>query len=367
MKTEPALKKTEKQKTKQKMMRAAAIAGFGPPSVLKAAKLPVPEAGPGEILIALHAAGVGVWDTEIRAGWWPQGKPRFPLVLGTDGAGVVVEKGAGVRRFDIGDHVWAYEFINPKGGFYAEYVSVKAEHAGRVPKGMDPLHAGAGAVTGLTALQGVNDHLDVKRGETVLVFGATGAVGSLALQFARLRKARVIATASGRKAADLVLRLGADGVIDARSEEAVEQLRRLAPEGIDAVLAFAGGEGLERCLDLLRKGGRLAYPNGVEPVLRRRRTFQVISYNGEASAQNFDKLRRAAEACRLQVPLAAVYPLTQAAKAHERIEKGQVLGRVVLRRRLNRNPASKWQLSCLIGLSVKCQWSSLTGAARLTP
>ncbi len=166
---------------------------------------------------------------------------------------------------------------------------------------------------------------------TVLVFGATGAVGSLALQFARLRKARVIGTASGREAADLVPRLGADGVIDARSEEAVEQLRRLAPEGIDAVLAFAGGEGLERCLDLLRKGGRLAYPNGVEPVPRRRRTFQVISYNGEASAQNFDRLRRAAEACRLQVPLAAAYPLTQAAKAHERIEKGQVLGRVVLR------------------------------------
>jgi NADPH2:quinone reductase len=208
---------------------------------------------------------------------------------------------------------------------------VNAEHAGRVPEGMDLLHAGAGAVTGLTAFQGVNDHLDVKRGETVLIFGATGAVGSLALQFARLQKARVIATASGREAADLVLRLGADEVIDARSDEAAEQLRQLAPKGLDAVLAFAGGEALERCLGLLRSSGRLAYPNGVEPVPRRRRTFQTISYNGEASGRNFARLGRAATACRLQVPIAAAYPLSQAAKAHERIERGQVLGRVVLR------------------------------------
>jgi NADPH2:quinone reductase len=325
MKTNPV------KKPKQKTMKAAAIDGFGPPSVLEVATLPVPEAGPGEVLIALHAAGVGVWDTEIRAGWWPAGSPRFPLVLGTDGAGVVVAKGAGVRRFSIGDRVWAYEFVNPKGGFYAEYVSVNAEHAGRVPAGMDLLHAGAAAVTGLTAFQGVTDHLDARKGETVLIFGATGAVGSLAVQFAKLRKVRVIGTASGREAANLVLRLGAGGVIDARSGGAVEQLRQLAPEGVDAVLAFAGGEALERCLDLLRSGGRLAYPNGVEPVPRRRRTFQTITYNGEASGRNFARLARAAAACDLQVPIAAAYPLSQTAKAHERIEKGQVLGRVVLR------------------------------------
>jgi len=312
------------------VMKAAAIEQFGPPSVFKVMNLPVPKAGPGEVLIALHAAGVGVWDAEVRAGWWPAGRPAFPLILGTDGAGIVVERGAGVRRFHVGDRVWAYEFVNPKGGFYAEYVAVNSAHVGRVPEGLDLLQAGAGAVTGLTALQAVEDHLGLRRGETILVFGASGAVGTLAVQFAKLREARVLATASGRDAAKLVLRLGADGVIDARSSGAVEQLRALAPGVVDAVLAFAGGETLERCLDLVRAGGRVAYPNGVEPKPRRRRTFQTITYDAQASPQYFARLARAAAKCRLQVPIAATYPLTGAAKAHERIERGHVPGRIVL-------------------------------------
>src|SRR3954452_4072456 len=119
---------------KKTLMKAAAIDKFGPPSSLKLQMLPVPEPGPREVLIALHAAGVGVWDKDIRGGWWPQGRPKFPLVLGSDGAGLVAAKGALVRRFDVGDRVWAYEFINPKGGFYAQYVAVDAEHVAPVPR-----------------------------------------------------------------------------------------------------------------------------------------------------------------------------------------------------------------------------------------
>src|ERR1700694_1586887 len=124
-------------------MRAAAIDRFGPPSVLKLHTLPVPEPGRRGVRIRLDAAAVGIWDADIRGGWWPQGRPKFPLVLGTDGAGIVDAKGAQGRRFRIGDRVWAYEFINPKGGFYAEYVAVNAEHVGRVPRRLDQLHAGA--------------------------------------------------------------------------------------------------------------------------------------------------------------------------------------------------------------------------------
>jgi NADPH2:quinone reductase len=138
-----------------------------------------------EVLIAVYSAGVGVWDAQIRAGWWPEGRPKFPIVLGSDGAGVVVSKGAGVRRFKVGDRVWAYEFVNPKGGFYAEYVAVNAEHVGHLPRRLDLLHAGGAAVTGFTALQGVDEKLRIRAGETVLIFGATGAVGSLAVQFAK--------------------------------------------------------------------------------------------------------------------------------------------------------------------------------------
>jgi NADPH:quinone reductase len=315
-------------------MKAAAIERFGAPSVLTLHELPVPSVGPTEVLIAVHAAGVGYWDARIRDGSWAEGRVRFPLVLGTDGAGYVVAKGARVRRLRVRDRVWASAYMNPKGGFYAEYVAVGERGAARVPAGLDLLQAGAGAVTGLTALQGIDDVLGVRRGETVLVFGASGAVGTLALQFARRRKARVIGTASGADAAALVRRLGADEVVDARTDEGVERLRSLAPEGLDAVLALAGGERLERCLSLVRAGGRVAWPNGVEPEPRRRRGVVMRAYDGAAGPREFARLGRAV--ARLRVPIANVFPLVEAAEAHARVEEGHVLGRVALRIRPGR-------------------------------
>ena len=312
-------------------MKGAAIGRFGPPSVIKLHTLALPEPGPGEVLIALHAAGVGIWDADIRAGWWPEGRPKFPIVLGSDGAGIIEAKGSRMRRFNIGDPVWASEFINPKGGFYAEYVAVKAEHVGRVPKRLDLVHAGAAVATGLTALQGIDDHLRVKRGETVLIFGASGAVGTLAVQFAKRRGARVLATASDRAASLLVRKLGASGVFDPRSKRGLEQLRELAPDGVDAVLALANGGTLERYLELVRPGGRVAYPNGVEPEPRQRSKIRLIAYDGTAGPREFERLNRAVEAARLVVPIAAVYSLAQAAKAHERLKKGRVNGRIALR------------------------------------
>jgi NADPH:quinone reductase-like Zn-dependent oxidoreductase len=321
-----------------KKMKAAAIDRFGPPSVLKARELPVPRPGPREVLIALDAAGVGVWDAAVRDGSWRPGgeRPEFPLVLGTDGAGIVEAKGARVRRFRIGDRVYGYAYASPRSGFYAEYVAVDSRYVGRVPRRLDPLQAGAAAATGLTALQGIDDTLRVRRGQTILIFGATGAVGTLAVQFAKRRGARVLATASGRKAAALVRRLGADGVIDARDARAQERLEALAPEGIDAVLALAGGKALERCLDLVGKGGQVAYPNGIEPEPRRRKGIRRLAYDAESGPRELARLGRAVTAARLRVPIAATYPLAQAARAHRRMGRGRVLGRIVLRIRRGR-------------------------------
>lgn len=313
-------------------MKAAAIDRFGPPEVLTLHTLPVPEPGPGEVLIELYGAGLGIWDASVRDGSWrPFGRPKFPLVLGTDGAGVVVAKGGGVRRFDVGERVWAYHYANPKGGFYAEYVAVDADHVGRTPQHLDLLRAGAAATTGSTALQGIDDMLRLRAGETVLIFGASGAVGTLAVQFAKRLRARVLATASSRDAALLVRRLGADAIIDARSDDVVETLRDLAPDGLDGVLALAGGDELERCLELVRAGGRVAYPNGIEPEPRRRRQFRLLAYDAVAGPREFGRLERAAEEAHLRVPLAEVYPLAQAAEAHRRLEQGHILGRIALR------------------------------------
>ena len=164
-----------------------------------------------------------------------------------------------------------------------------------------------------------------------MIFGASGAVGTLAVQFAKLRKARVLATASGGDATKLVRELGADAVIDARSGDAPKRLRALAPDGIDAALVLASGDALERCLDLVRAGGRVAYPNGVEPEPRRRQRVRLYAYDGEPSPRRFARLERTATEARLRVPIAAVYPLAQASKAHARLAEGHILGRIVLR------------------------------------
>src|SRR6266540_3804802 len=234
-------------------MKAAALDRFGPPSALTLHEVPVPRPGPQEVLIAIDTAGIGSWDASIRDGSWRRpGRPRFPLVPGVDGSGVVVAKGARVRRIHLGDRVYAYEFGNRQGGFYAEYAAADASHVGRVPKMLDLRDAGAVATTGLTALQGI-DAVRLRPRQTVLIFGASGAVGTMAVQFAVQRGAHVIATASGGPATRAVRRLGASRVIDARRDDAIEELRTLSRDGdgIDCVFALAGGDELERCLDFV--------------------------------------------------------------------------------------------------------------------
>jgi NADPH:quinone reductase len=310
-------------------MQAAVIDRFGPPSAVRVRAHPVPAPRPGEVLIALAAAGVGVWDALIRSGDWAQGSETFPLVLGTDGAGTIAATGSRVRRFHVGDRVWAYQYGNPRGGFHAEYVAVDASKVAPAPRRLSLLEAGTAAVTGLTALQGIDDALGVRAGETVLIFGASGAVGTLAVQFARRRKARVLAAASGRDGMALVRRLGAEQVLDARG--APDRLASFTPDGVDAALVLAGSRDLGKWLAHVRRGGRVAYPNGVEPAPRRRSGIQVRGYDAEVGPRPFVRLNRAVEDVRLRVPIAAAFPLAQAAKAHARLEKGHLLGRIVLR------------------------------------
>jgi len=313
-------------------MEAMAIDKFGPPSALTRHTVPVPRPGPKEVLIALDAAGVGIWDAKIRDGSWAEGDVKFPLVLGTDGTGVVAETGERVRRLAIGDRVWGYAFGGPKGGFYAEYVAVDADKVARTPSHLTILEAGAGSVTGLTALQGVADHLDVRRGETVLIFGASGAVGTLAVQFAaRYRRGRVIAVASGSAARATLEKLGAESVVDGRVRGARDQIEAAAGDGLDAILALAGSPVLNACVGMLKRGGRVAYPNGVEPEPRKRPHVRKIGYDAEVNSLELARLGRVAEAIRLKVPVAASYALAQAAKAHARVERGHLVGRVVLR------------------------------------
>jgi NADPH:quinone reductase-like Zn-dependent oxidoreductase len=311
-------------------MKAAAIDKTGPPEVLTIHTLPIPKMGPKDVLISLLAAGVGIWDAQIRKGDYSVGSKRFPRVLGSDGAGIVADVGKDVRRFKEGDRVWAYDWESTKTGFYAEYVAPNEKNVAPAPDELTLIEAGAAAVTGMTALQGVDDHVKLDKSETILVFGATGAVGSLAVQFAKRTGAHVVATASPGRADTTLHEIGIEQVFDPRAANASERLRSFAPGGLNAILAFAGGEDLERCIDQVVPGGRVSYPNGIEPEPRKRPNVRMIPYDAVGGRVSFERLNRAVTEARLKVVIEKVYKLEDAAEAHARIEQGHVVGRIVL-------------------------------------
>ncbi len=311
-------------------MQAAAIDRGGDVSVLTLHTLPVPKPAANEVLIALDTAGVGIWDVGVRRHPDELKHATFPLVLGTDGAGTIVAIGSDVHGFKSGDQVYSYSWDNPQGGFYAQYVAVPADRVGHLPKSIGLRDAGAIATTGLTAIQGVDDILHLKSGETVLILGASGGVGSLALEFAKLRGARVLGTASGEDGLNFVRKLGADAVVDSRTGDIAAAAHTFAPKGIDAILALTGGDILERCIDTLRKGGRVAYPNGVNPP-KPRPGVSMTAYDATPGAREFARLNQAIDAAHPHITIAAEYPLADAAQAQERMEAGHVLGKIVLR------------------------------------
>ncbi len=311
-------------------MRAAAIDHTGGPEAVTLHTVPVPAPGADEVLIALHTVGVGPWDSEVREHLYYWHNRRYPLILGVDGAGTVAAVGTQVRGFKVGEPVYAYLWDDPKGGFYAEYVAVPAKAVGHVPAGMSLRDAGAAAVTALTAQQGIDDALHLKAGETLIILGASGGVGTLAVQFAKLRGARVLAIASGEDGVSLVKRLGADAAVDGHHADIAATAHAFAPAGADALLALAGGDALERCRDALRPGGRVAYPTGVEPAPKARPGQPLVRFDAVAGPEQFRQLGEAILAAKLVVPIAAEYPLADAGKAQQRLTAGHVLGKIVL-------------------------------------
>lgn len=325
-------------------MRAATIDHFGGAEEIHIQELPVPSIGADEILIRVRSAGIGAWDPMEREGKFAQmyggAPPQFPYVLGSDGAGTVAAVGSGVSGFKPGDGVYAYGFLNPKGGFYAEYTAVKADSAAPLPEKIPLDRAGAMPVDAITALRGLDDTLGLERGESVLVFGASGGVGHLAVQLAKRMGARVLAVASGADGVALAKRLGADVVVDGKADgggdgsaspsAVLAAARAFAPNGIDAALITAGSRALDELLMAMRDGGRVAYPNGVEPAPKARRGVTVRAYDGVADAAALARLNRLIEAGPFEVHIDRTFTLDQAADAQRALDQHH-LGKLALR------------------------------------
>jgi NADPH:quinone reductase-like Zn-dependent oxidoreductase len=306
------------------MMRAAAFDKAGGPEVLSIHELPVPMPGASEVLLALHGAGVAVWEADMRR--HASDRAPYPLVLGSDGAGTIVAVGSGVHGFKLGDVVYGTGI-----GFYAEYVKVRADRIARVPQGLNLTQASILAISGLSALQGIDDVLELKAGQTLIIHGAAGGVGTLAIQLAKLRGVKVLATATTDAGLALARQLGADAVVNGRTGDIAAAAKKFAPTGVDAVLGLAGGDALEHCIDALRPGsGRVAYLYGLEPIPRPRGSIRMTLYNFVAGTKELERLNKAVAAAQLRVPVAATYSLADAAAAHRRLEAGHLLGKIVL-------------------------------------
>jgi NADPH2:quinone reductase len=315
--------------TTPKTMQAVAIDSYGGKELLILRELPIPEMSPTEVLIKVEAAGVGVWDAIVRQGFMKDVAPAaFPLVLGGDGAGTVVAIGTEVRDFRVGDKVYGYAFLSPKGGFYAEKVVLPSEQVALVPKGLPMQQAGVLAVPGLTALQGLDDALKLKPGNRLLIFGV-GSVGHLAVQLAKRLDVRVLAAASGDDSVALARAAGADEVVNNKNGDLASSIRRFAPNGLDGVLATVNGEGLGPAIAAIRHGGRLAYPNGVQPEPKSGPGVEAVNYSGTPDRQTFDRLNALIEAGPFAVHVAQSFPLSEAAEAHAAMDEHH-LGRMVL-------------------------------------
>ncbi|MEU2509587.1 NADP-dependent oxidoreductase [Streptomyces sp. NPDC007863] len=307
-------------------MRAISQHTHGTPEVLEQVLLPRPVPGPGQLLVAVRAAGVNPTDWKHRAaGLFLD---RLPLVLGWDVSGVVEAVGFGVTLFKPGDEVFGM-LPYPHGvGSHAEYVTGPARAFAAKPAGIDHVQAGALPLAALTAYQAIVDTAGVRSGQRVLIHAAAGGVGHLAVQIAKARGAYVIGTASAPKHA-FVRSIGADEVIDYRTTDF-----RDAVQDVDMVLDPLSGDTRARSLDVLRPGGVLVsiLPGGDpdEAAKAAARGVRVESLLVEADHTGMNAVAELAASGALRAHIEAVFPLAEAAKAHALGETDRTTGKIVL-------------------------------------
>jgi len=317
---------TENRNTVPTMMHAVVIDGFGGPDVLRATELPVPTPGDGEVLIRVRAVGVNAIDWETRSGQGV-GVPEFPALLGWDLSGSVAALGPGVDTFAVDDEVFGMPFFPELAGGYAQYAVAPVGTLARKPKRLSH-HTAAGApMVALTAWQSLVTHAEVGAGQRVLVSGAAGGVGHVAVQLAKAAGAFVIGTASAANH-DFLRSLGADQVID-YTRRPIAQL----VEKVDVVLDPRGGEDFAELLDVLRPGGIIVTLKGEQPGHRElvaSRGMRVGYAYVAPDGATLGRIAQRLEDGQLHIAVERVFPLAEAAAAHRLGEAGHVRGRLVL-------------------------------------
>jgi NADPH:quinone reductase-like Zn-dependent oxidoreductase len=304
--------------------KAVRVHAFGGPEVLRYEDAPRPTPGPGELLVRVRAAGVNPVDAGVRAGRFGDFRARLPLVPGFDVAGVVDEVGEGVEAFTEGDDVYAMLDLE-RGGAYAQYVIVKVAEAAPKPETLDFLEAAGVPLVALTAQQALFDTAGLQAGQTVLIQGGSGGVGSYAIQIAKAAGARVIAVASARNQAYMKA-LGADVTVD-YERQTFEDVAR----DVDVVLDTVGGDTQARSFAVLKRGGHLVSIVGRPPQdVAEQRGVKASGILVRANGAQLAAITRLFDDGRLVAAETSELPLERAREAHEQIETGHTRGKVVL-------------------------------------
>jgi NADPH:quinone reductase-like Zn-dependent oxidoreductase len=306
-------------------MKAIRIHAYGGPDVLVYEDAPRPSIGDNEVLVKVHAASLNPVDRFTRAGYLQQ-MINFPLpmVPGLDLSGVVEAIGSDVRSLAVGHAVYGYSSMARQGA-YAEYAAVKETEVAPKPATVDHVHAAAVPLAALSAWQAL-DAASLGPGQTILIHGAGGGVGTFAVQFALERGARVLGTASGGKI-ELLRQMGVSEAIDyttTRFEDVAHD--------VDVVMDNIGGEVTERSWGVLKPGGILVTPVGQpDPAVAAAHGVRGVALMTQPNAEQLAEIARLMDAGTVKSVVSEVFPLSEARRAHELLEGGHTRGKLVLR------------------------------------
>ena len=307
-------------------MRAVVLDAFGGPDLLRLVGRPVPTAGDGEVLVRVRAAGINAIDRATRAGHGVE-VSKFPVILGWDVSGEVAALGSGVTGLAVGDEVFGLLRFPDIASGYAHYVTAPAAQLARKPKELSHHAAAAAPIPALTAWQSLVSHGKVASGQRVLVSGAAGGVGHIAVQIAHAAGAEVIGTAAGSHH-EFVTSLGADQVVD-YTRQRVSQVVK----DVDIVLDPRGGADFVQLLDVLKPGGIIVTLKGDAPGqadLARSRGLRVAYTRVAPTGATLGEIAKQLADGRIRVGVEQVFLLEEAGAAHLAGERGHVQGRLVL-------------------------------------
>jgi NADPH:quinone reductase len=302
-------------------MQAIMVSEPGGPDALQVTETEIPQPGPGEVLVRVLAAGVGPWDVSVRRGQLPVPTPFIP---GAEFSGEVVGDTGADAAFEDGEPVYGYPALT---GCYAQYVTCPSEELAPIPAGLTRTDAAAVPVDALTAEQGLKDQLRLGSGDTVLITGAAGGLGHLAVQIARLLGANVIGTAS-QQHHDFVHKLGAELVFDHTQPDWPDQVKAETEGGVDLVLACAAPS-LAGAARAAHDGALIATPIHGDGYPEGDRV-QWLPYDGQARGPGLIALAPWFDDESLQVHIAHRYYWKDAAAAHREVEKGHTRGKLLL-------------------------------------